>query len=78
VRKTERSAALSQDSLNLNADVLLWLRKPDKAKSQTLSRELPDVVEMFYETTILANLTSKLPGKRRDAMCEAANSVLAL
>jgi len=76
--KDRRSAALAQDSLNLNADVLLWLREPDKAKSQTLPRELPDVVEILHETTTLANLISKLPEKRRYVMCEAPNSVLGL
>jgi len=58
--------------------VLLWLREPDKAKSQTLSWELPDVIEVFHETTTLANLISKRPEKRKDAMCEAAKSVIAL
>jgi len=51
------------------------LRELDKAKSQTLP---PDVVEMLHETTTLANLISKLPEKRRYAMCEAPNSVLGL
>lgn len=55
----------SQGSLNPNADVLLWLQEPDKAKSQTLPRELPDMVEKFHVTTSLANLISTLPEKRQ-------------